>query len=112
MTEHYGCAVLPARPGRPRDKAKVETGVLIAQRWILAVLHQRTVYSLRGKVLPVVDLRRRFGLPVGTTGKETRIVVVEVNGATVGMIVDDGVSEVLQVSDEVVEPPNPIVMTD
>jgi transposase len=46
MAEHYGCAVLPARPRRPRDKAKVEVGVLIAQRWILAVLRQRTFYSL------------------------------------------------------------------
>jgi transposase len=46
LAEHYGCAVLPARPYRPRDKAKVETGVLIAQRWILAVLRHRTFYSL------------------------------------------------------------------
>jgi len=46
MAEHYGCAVLPARPYRPRDKAKVEVGVLIAKRWILAVLRQRTFYSL------------------------------------------------------------------
>jgi len=68
------------------------------------------VTNLRGKVLPVVDLRRRFNLLAGATSKETRIVVVEMNGATVGMIVD-GVSEVLQVSDEAVEPPSPIVMT-
>ncbi len=46
LAEHYGCAVIPARPYRPRDKAKVETGVLISQRWILAVLRQRTFYSL------------------------------------------------------------------
>ena len=46
MAEHYGCAVLPARPYRPRDKAKVEVGVLIAKRWILAVLRQRTFYSI------------------------------------------------------------------
>ena len=46
MAEHYGCAVLPARPRKPRDKAKAEVGVLIAQRWILAVLRQRTFYSL------------------------------------------------------------------
>ncbi len=46
MAEHYGCAVLPARPYRPRDKAKVEVGILIAKRWILAVLRQRTFYSL------------------------------------------------------------------
>jgi len=46
MAEHYGCAVLPARPRKPRDKAKVENGVLIAKRWILAVLRHRTFYSL------------------------------------------------------------------
>jgi len=46
MAEHYGVAVIPARPGKPRDKAKVETGVLIAQRWILAILRNRTFFSL------------------------------------------------------------------
>jgi transposase len=46
MAEHYGCAVLPARPRKPRDKAKVENGVLIAKRWILAVLRHRTFFSL------------------------------------------------------------------
>jgi transposase len=46
MAEHYGCAVIPARPRKPRDKAKVEVGVLIAKRWILAVLRHRTFYSL------------------------------------------------------------------
>lgn len=46
MAEHYAICVLPARPARPRDKAKVETGVLIAKRWILAALRHRTFYSL------------------------------------------------------------------
>jgi transposase len=46
LARHYGIAVIPARPRRPRDKAKVETGVLIAKRWILAVLRHRTFYSL------------------------------------------------------------------
>jgi len=46
MAEHYGCAVLPARPLKPRDKAKAEAGVLVSQRWILAVLRERTFYSL------------------------------------------------------------------
>ena len=46
MAEHYGCAVLPARPAKPRYKAKVEAGVLVAERWILAVLRHRTFYSL------------------------------------------------------------------
>jgi len=46
MADHYHTAVLPARPRKPRDKAKVENGVLIAQRWILAVLRHRVFYSL------------------------------------------------------------------
>ena len=46
MAEHYGICVLPARPARPRDKAKVEAGVLIAKRWILAAIRHRTFYSL------------------------------------------------------------------
>jgi transposase len=46
MAGHYGCAVLPARPRKPRDKAPVENGVLIAKRWILAILRHRTFYSL------------------------------------------------------------------
>lgn len=47
LAGHYGCVVLPARPRKPKDKAKAETGVLIAQRWILAVLRHRSFYSLR-----------------------------------------------------------------
>jgi transposase len=46
FAHHYGAAILPARPKHPRDKAKVETGVLIAKRWILAVLRHRTFTSL------------------------------------------------------------------
>jgi transposase len=42
----YGAAVIPARPYRARDKAKVETAVLVAQRWILAGLRNRTFFSL------------------------------------------------------------------
>ncbi len=44
--EHYGVVILPARPGRPRDKAKVEAGVLVVERWILARLRNRRVFSL------------------------------------------------------------------
>ena len=46
MAEHYGTTVMPARPGKPRDKAKVENGVLIVQRWILARVRNETFYSL------------------------------------------------------------------
>ncbi len=44
--QHYGCAILPARPAKPRDKAKVEVGVLIAQRWILARLRKHRFFTL------------------------------------------------------------------
>ena len=43
---HYGTVGLPARQRKPRDKAKVETGVLIAQRWIVARLRNQTFFSL------------------------------------------------------------------
>lgn len=46
LADHYHCAVIPARPRKARDKAPVEVGVLISQRWILAVLRKRTFYSL------------------------------------------------------------------
>ena len=46
FAEHYGVAILPARVRRPRDKAKVETGVLVVERWILARLRNRTFFSL------------------------------------------------------------------
>lgn len=46
LAAHYGVAVLPARPYKPRDKAKAEAGVLVAQRWILAKLRHRTFFSV------------------------------------------------------------------
>jgi transposase len=46
MAAYYGVAVIPTRPGKPRDKAKVEAGVLLAERWILARLRNRRFYSL------------------------------------------------------------------
>ena len=46
FAEHYGLAILPARVRKPRDKAKVETGVLVVERWILARLRHRTFFSL------------------------------------------------------------------
>jgi len=46
LAAHYKTAVLPARPRKPRDKAKVEAGVLIAKRWILAKLRHRIFHTL------------------------------------------------------------------
>jgi purine-binding chemotaxis protein CheW len=68
------------------------------------------VTNLRGRVLPVIDLRKRFNLPAEESTKDTRIVVVEMSGTLVGMIVD-AVSEVLRVPAESVEPPSPIMTT-
>lgn len=48
MARHYGTAVLPARPYKPKDKAKVEVGVQIVERWILARLRHCTFHSLAG----------------------------------------------------------------
>lgn len=99
--EHYGV-----------DIAAVE-GIIKLQA-ITSVPHAPAfvegVTNLRGKVLPVIDLRKRFGLPQTQPTKDSRIVVVEMNGATVGMVVD-GVSEVLRVGAEAIEPPSPIVTT-
>ncbi len=68
------------------------------------------ITNLRGTVLPVVDLRKRFGLPTKETTRETRIVVAEMDGTQVGMMVD-AVTEVLRVDGEEIEPPSPIVAT-
>lgn len=47
MAAHYDTAVLPARPRRPRDKAKVEAMVRIVERWLLGTLRHRRFYILR-----------------------------------------------------------------
>jgi transposase len=58
LSRHYGAVVIPARKKKPRDKAKVEQGVLLASRWILAVLRHRELSSyaeLRDAVRPLVE---------------------------------------------------------
>lgn len=46
FAEHYGTAIIPTRAYKPRDKAKVEVGVQVAQRWILAILRRQTFTSI------------------------------------------------------------------
>jgi transposase len=46
LAEHYGTTVIPARSAKPRDKAKVESAVLVAERWILAALRNHTFFGL------------------------------------------------------------------
>jgi purine-binding chemotaxis protein CheW len=64
--------------------------------------------NLRSTVIPIVDLRLRFGLPRQEPTDETRIMVVNVSGRTIGVIVD-AVSEVLRISREQIVPPPPTV---
>ena len=66
------------------------------------------VINLRGKVIPIIDLRRRFRMERKEHDKNTRIVVVELGGKVVGFVVD-AVSEVLRIPKSVTEPPPPIV---
>ena len=64
--------------------------------------------NLRSTVIPIVDLRLRFGLKEELATDDTRIMVVNVAGKTIGIIVD-AVSEVLRISQEQIAPPPPTV---
>ncbi|WP_027183348.1 chemotaxis protein CheW [Desulfovibrio inopinatus] len=66
------------------------------------------VINLRGKVIPIIDLRKRFGLSSRDHDKHTRMIVIEINNMIVGFVVDS-VSEVLRIPSSTVEPPPPVV---
>lgn len=66
------------------------------------------VINLRGNVIPILDLRKRFGLEDKSESRNTRIIVVMVDKLTIGLIVDE-VSEILRLPENTVEPPPPIV---
>lgn len=68
------------------------------------------VINLRGAVLPVVDLRKRFGLSVQEADRQTRIIVTTLSGLKVGIVVDS-VAEVMTVSDSDIEPAPSMVTT-
>lgn len=61
------------------------------------------VINLRGKVIPVVDLRLKFGMPAADYTKETCVIVVDVNGMLMGTVVDT-VSEVIDIAGKDIEP--------
>lgn len=63
----------------------------------------RGIMNLRGRVITVIDLRKRLGLEEAQDTRDTRIMVVEADGAMVGCLVD-AVQEVLTLPDEVIEP--------
>lgn len=69
------------------------------------------IINLRGRIIPVIDLRKRFQLPADGQSDENRIIIVEVNGQTVGIIVD-AVTEVVRLAGGSIEPPPPTFILD
>ncbi|HHV81477.1 TPA: chemotaxis protein CheW [bacterium] len=65
------------------------------------------VINLRGRIIPVIDLKERFGLPEKEVTPDTRIIVVEISSQTIGLIVDS-VTEVLRIPNTNIEPPPPV----
>jgi len=82
LAQHYKTAVIPARVRKPRDKAKVEQGVLLAARWIIAVLRNHEFTSmteLRLAIRPLVE--RLNNRPMQKIGKSRRQVFEEIEKA-------------------------------
>jgi transposase len=79
MAAHYGTAVLPARPYRPRDKAKVEAGVLIVERWLIGRLRNRVFYSLAELNAAIGELLLRLNeeRPIRRLGRTRRQLLEE-----------------------------------
>lgn len=65
------------------------------------------VINLRGKVIPVVNIRKKFGLPEKENDEQSRIMIIDIQGITMGLVVDS-VSEVLRVPSSIVEPTPPM----
>ncbi len=87
LAEHYGTVILPARPSHPRDKAKVEVGVQIVERWILARLRHHTFFSLEAlneRIAELVeDLNART---MRVYGKSRRELFEQIERAELGVL--------------------------
>jgi transposase len=81
MAAHYGTAVLPARPYRPRDKAKVEACVLIVERWLIGRLRHRVFYSLAELNAAIGELLKRLNeeRPIRRLGRTRRALLEELD---------------------------------
>jgi transposase len=92
MAAHYGVAVLPARPRKPRDKAKLENAVLLAERWVIAALRHRKFHALPDLNEAIAELleklnhrpfRKREGLRAGLFAEldSPRVIKPRLDGA-------------------------------
>lgn len=66
------------------------------------------IINLRGKIIPIIDLKKRFGMEPSELTAETRSVVIEIEGQTAGIVVDE-VSEVLRLSTDTIEAPPTVI---
>ncbi len=70
--------------------------------------HVEGIINLRGKVIPIISMRRRFGLMESENGSQTRIIIMDVAGSLTGFIVD-AVSEVIRIHSSEIQPPPSMV---
>ncbi len=81
MAAHYGASLLPARPRKPRDKAKVEAAVLIVERWLLGRLRRQTFYSLAEVNVAIEQMLKNLNeeVPLRRLGVTRRKLLEEVD---------------------------------
>jgi purine-binding chemotaxis protein CheW len=66
------------------------------------------IISLRGEILPIIDLREKFGIPKKENSRSTRILVINLDSTTIGGIVDE-VTEVLRIQNSAIKPSPPVI---
>jgi len=66
------------------------------------------IINLRGKIIPIIDLKKRFGMEPSELTGQTRSIVIEIEGQTAGIVVDE-VSEVLRLSTDTIEAPPAVI---
>ena len=72
--------------------------------------HVEGIINLRGKVIPIISMRRRFNLSNDENGSQTRIIIMDVAGSLTGFIVDS-VSEVIRIHSSEIQPPPSMVLS-
>ena len=100
--EEYGVDILQARGIEHLDQGI--TRVPKAPGFVEGVI------NLRGEIVPIVDLRKRFGRMIGDVGFDSRLIIVEVGGNLVGMLVD-AIVEVVRVASSDIQPAPEITRT-